>query len=206
MYRRAEEYNRMCRLAIEIIVDYDIKEYPLDMNQLCRKMGFNLIPYSAFEDKKDLLLRKSLDGFSNYDDPKIKPTIFFNDMYGDIPPTRISHTKGHEVKHILERDKDDSEDDLCDYFSKYLRAPTPYIIFLGITEVTDIISKFQISYEQAIYVKKNVMNRINKYGEKYFEYELPLLKQLLGDDYDENKIKVIKEGGGANEKNKNISM
>lgn len=195
MYRSSEEYERMCKLAIDIIVDYDIKIYPLDMDNLCKKMGFILTPYSACEDKKDLLLKKSFDGFSNYSDPTKKPIIFFNDIYGNIPPARISQTKGHEIKHIVERDRDDSEDDLCDYFSKYLRCPTPYVIYLGITDVNEIISTFELSYEQATYVKKQVTNRIKRYGYKYFEYELPLLKQLLGNDYDENQFEIIRKGG-----------
>lgn len=195
MYRSSNEYDRMCQLAIDIILDYDIKKYPLDMDWLCDRMGFNLVPYSSYENKKDLLLKKSFDGFSNYANQKIKPTIFYNDMYGNITAARISQTKGHEIKHIIERDCDDMEDDLCDFFSKFLRCPTPYVMYLGITDICEIVSMFKISYEQARYVKSQIVNRVKKYGNKYFEYELPLLKQLLGNDYNEEKIVITHKGG-----------
>lgn len=194
MHRSGEEYNRMCQLAIDIIIDYDVTKYPLDMDNLCKKMGFYLVPYSSFEKQKELLLKKSNDGFSSYDDPTKNPIIFFNDIYGYISPARISNTKAHEIKHICERDVDDSEDDLCEYFSKYLRCPIPYVIYLGITDISEIISKFEVSYEQAVIIRNNVQNRVNKYENKYFEYEIPLLRQLLGDEFNEKKIEIIKGG------------
>lgn len=188
MYRTSEEYNRMCKLAIDIINDYDIRAYPLDMGMLCEKMGFNLVSYSSYENKRELLYKKSEDGFSNYDDPTVKPTIYYNDARIKV---RVSHTLGHEIKHIVERDEDDSEDDLCDYFSKYLRCPLPYVIYLNIKDIAELISRFKISYEQATYIMSNKSSRINKYGNRYFEYEIPLLKQLLGSDYDNKNIKII---------------
>ena len=190
MYRTGNEYNRMCKQAIDIMIDYDIRAYPLNMFDLCGKMGINLVAYSSYEDsnEQELLMKKSKDGLSNYDDPTLRPTIYYNDS--QIPP-RISHTLGHEIKHIIERDKDDSEDDLCDYFSKYLRCPLPYVIYLNISDIAEIISKFKISYEQATYIVKSAQNRVSSYGRAYFEYEIPLLKQLLGEKYDEKKIKII---------------
>ncbi len=116
-------------------------------------------------------------------------------MYENIPPARISQTIGHEIKHIIERDNDDSEDDLCDFFSKYLRCPMPYLMYLNIYDTTEIISKFKISFKQATYVKKQMVNRKKKYGKQYFEYEIPLLKQLCGENYIESEIEIIKKGG-----------
>ncbi len=189
MYRKPEEYNRMCMLAIDIIIDYDIKTYPLNMYTLCDSMGFDYVKYSSWGDKRELLIKKSNDGFSSYDDPTIKPKIYYNES---CISTRIKHTLGHEIKHIVERDIDDSEDDLCDYFSKYLRCPLPYVIYLDIKSISEIISKFKISHEQATYVMSNLCYRSRKYGNAYFEYEVPLLKHLLGEKYNEKEFKIIK--------------
>lgn len=189
MYRDSAAYDRMCKQGIDIIIDYDIKTYPLDMFALCERMGFNVIPYSSYEDQQGLLLKISKDGFIFYENPNNKPSIYYNDS---LIPARISHTLGHEIKHIIEHDIDDSEDDLCDYFSKYLRCPLPYVMYLNINDIAELISKFKISYEQAIYIMKNLNNRIKRYGKAYFEYEIPLLKQLLGGEYDDDKIEIIK--------------
>lgn len=148
MYRTPEEYERMTDLAISIILDYDIRAYPLDIFDLVDKMGFDLIPYSKNDNKIGLLLKKSADGFNSPLSTAWAPTIVYNDKYGsNSTPTRISQTIGHEIKHILEGDVDDSEDDLCDYFSKYLRCPLPFVLYLGINSESDLVLKFNISNE-----------------------------------------------------------
>ena len=43
MYRTGNEYNRMCKQAIDIMIDYDIRAYPLNIFDLCGKMGINLV-------------------------------------------------------------------------------------------------------------------------------------------------------------------
>ena len=145
MHRSGIEYERVDKLARDILIDYGIREYPLDLFELCRKMGFNVIPYSAYEDDSKTLetfLKKSEDGFSLpacYNNP---PTIIYNDKYGDhLTPARIQSTIGHEIKHIVEGDQDDSEDDLCDHFARYLRCPIPYVITKGYNTVTELIAQ-----------------------------------------------------------------
>ena len=198
MYRSSEEYDRMAYLAIASIEDYGITaaDYPLDMDTLCRRMRINSIPYSSYEGEDpgriDLLMKKSKDGFFIPRSSKQEATIFFNDKYGDhLSPARISQTKGHEIKHIVEEDVDDSEDDLCDYFSKYLRCPFPYVLYLKLESIVDIIARFSISYEQAEYVLSNVIKRRNRYGNGMFDYEIELLKTLLGKEYEEKEIQLI---------------
>jgi len=194
MYRTSEEYDRMSKLAIAILVDYGIKEFPLDMDDLCKKMKINLIPYSAYENKNvHVLLAKSHDGFNMPRSTESEATIFFNDKYGISNDAHICNTKGHEIKHIVEGDIDDSEDDLCEYFSKYLRCPIPYVLYLGIKTEMELISKFGLSSEQAGYVIKGLRNRIAKYGNGYFKYELELLQHLLGDKYDEKDFIVVEK-------------
>ena len=190
MYRSSEEYDRMAKLAISIIEDYGVTalDYPLDMDILCRRMKINIVPYSSYEGadsgRIDLLMKKSKDGFCIPRSSKQEATIFFNDKYGDhLTPARISQTQGHEIKHIIE-----------DYFSKYLRCPFPYVFYLKLESAVDIIARFSISYEQAEYVLNNIINRRSKYGNGMFDYEIELLKSLLGKEFDEEEIqRIVKE-------------
>lgn len=195
MYRKSEEYERMVDLAIGIIEDYSITldDYPLNMDDLYRKMNIQLVPYSAFDSSArtiELMLVKSKDGFYAPKSSKSDLTVFYNDRYGDHPTRqRISQTKGHELKHIFENDMDDSEDDLCDYFAKYLRCPFPLVVYLGINSVIDLMARFDLSQEQAFYVLSN--RRLQKYGRKLFPKEVELLRQLIGESFDESAIEII---------------
>ncbi|MDO4941147.1 MAG: hypothetical protein Q4E33_05605 [Erysipelotrichaceae bacterium] len=182
---RDEEYDRMRKLAISIILDYNITmdDYPLDMDKLCKRMGINVVPYSAYAEKSkfELFLKRSKDGFNVPRNTKHKATIYYNDKYGDhLTPARISQTKGHELKHILEEDKDDIDDKLCEYFSKYLRCPIPILLYLGIDTRQELISRFGISDEQAGYILTNVNRHKYKFNNKYYDYEVLLIKQILG--------------------------
>ena len=194
MYRTSEEYDRMAKLTIDILIDYGIDDFPLDIYSLCKKMQINVIPYSAYEgEERRLFIKKSIEGFSVPRSTENEATIFINDsiLYGTVQ--RKSHTIGHEIKHIVEEDEDDSEGDLCDYFSKYLRCPIPYVMYLGLTTKVDIIAKFDISDEQAGYVLSGIVYRKVIYGNSYFEYELDLLKHLLGEKFHEEDFEVVEK-------------
>lgn len=191
----SNEYDRMRLLAISVILDYGItaKDYPLDMDDLCKRMNINVVPYSAYtKEEVEVLLKKSKDGFNVQRTKSNRATIYFNDKYGElITKQRISSTKGHELKHILEEDKDDKEDGLCEYFSRYLRCPVPYVKYLGIKSKQELISQFDISDSQAGYVLTNVNRHIYNYGDKFFDYEVVLLKRQLGFSLEIDQSKIM---------------
>lgn len=58
MYRNGNDYERMARLVIDIYIDYNITSFPVDEKELCRKLGLKLVPYSAYPEKTQKLLRK----------------------------------------------------------------------------------------------------------------------------------------------------
>ena len=175
MYRKGKDYDRMAKLAISVIIDYGIKDFPLDMENLCTRMGFKLVPYSLYEEKKDLLMKKSKDGFFVMSKDCIF-SIVYNDRYGELwNEARKNQTLGHEIKHILDGDVDDSTDDLCEYFSKYLRCPIPYVIYKGYDSSFELVRDFGISYEQARIVMSNVQNRKRKYGKSILDMNLSYL-------------------------------
>ena len=184
---RGEEYDRIRKLVISVILDYNItiKDYPIDIDKLCKRMDINVVPYSAYAEnpKLKLLLKRSQDGFNILRNSKQKAAIYYNDKYGEhLTPARISHTKAHELKHILEEDKDDSDESLCDNFAKYLRCPMPLVLYLKIDTKQELISRFGISDEQAGYILTQAKRHKNKFQNKYYDYEVLLIKQIIGSE------------------------
>lgn len=177
MYRQGKEYDHVDRLAIDILMDYGINQFPLDIDDLCRKMNINIVPYSAFDSDVELLLKKSKQGSSKHRTETDNPTIYFNDIYGDhLTPANIASTKAHEIKHIVDNDLDDSKDDLASHFARHLRCPIPVVIYWNIYSSNELISRFGISQEQASYVLKSTRNRCRKYGYSFFPYEVEYLR------------------------------
>lgn len=175
MYRQPIEYERIDKLAIDIYVDYELNEFPIDAKTLCKRMGMNLVPYSAYEgENRNVLYKESTEGSFSYGATQLNPVSFYNDgndsVYGNIRQTIL-----HEIKHYVDEDEDDSEDDLAEHFARYMACPTPYLIWKNITDVNEIISTFGVSATIAGFVSKSVKNRIDKYGNKIFDYEKPLI-------------------------------
>ena len=176
MYKRKpNEYNRIDRLAIELYVDYGLNKFPIDEKSLCRKLGISLVPYSAYEGEcRRILYKESTEGSFSYGATQLKPIVFYNDgndpFYGNTRQTIL-----HEIKHFIDEDENDSEDDLAEHFARYMACPTPYLVWKNIIDVNEIISTFGVSATIAGYVSSSVKNRINKYGYKIFNYEKPLI-------------------------------
>lgn len=177
MYRSdGNVYDELDGLAISLYVDYNMKVFPINEKELCRKMGVLLVPYSAYEgENRDILLKRSKEGFLSYGATELKPVILYNDgndaVYGNVRQTIF-----HEIKHfVYEDDENDKDDDLAEHFGRYLACPTPYLVWKNITDVNEIISTFGVSATIAGYVASSVKNRINKYGDKIFDYEQPLI-------------------------------
>lgn len=62
------------------------------------------------------------------------------------------------------------------------------MLYLGIVTRQELISKFGVSDEQAGYILTNVNRHKYKFGNKYYDYEVLLIKQILG-----SRIKIDKE-------------
>lgn len=178
MYRRKENYDQMAKLAISVLVDYGIKEFPISAIELCQKLGIKLVSYSELSiEGKNLALKKSKDGFSIKDAAcRFTPMIIYNDD-SSISKNRIRITVAHEIKHIINGDsaEDELEEDLANYFARYILCPIPYLIFENISSPLEIAHAFRVSSEVARYVSKNVKKRREKYGDTIFDYERPLI-------------------------------
>ncbi|MDO4178274.1 MAG: hypothetical protein Q4D21_03695 [Phascolarctobacterium sp.] len=181
MYRQGSEYDEIAKKVIEIYIDYDFDEFPIKAQVVCNRICIELVPYSHFDEKERiLLLKRSKYGFSYA--KKFYPIIVFYDSLSDLKSIGcIRTTVFHEIKHIVYADSEEfpEDDDLADYFAKYFMCPIPYLIAKEIYEVNDIVENFNVSYEMAKYISSSIKKRINKYGNKIFDYERSLINMLL---------------------------
>ena len=186
MYRRSSEtYDEIKKVIIQIYLDYDIKEFPIDEELVCKKMGVSLIPYSEYtKEEKLLLLKRSKYGFFVKASKGRPPTIYYNDEYDSEGAIRL--TIFHEIKHyVFNEDSDDEEyDDLAEFFARYFLCPIPFLMIKGIETVNEIVSTCHISFEAAGNVSSNIINRKRVHGKKIFDYEIPLLQHLDNDLYE----------------------
>lgn len=186
------DYEKMAKLAIDIYSDYNISSFPVDAYEIARKMGFEISYYSMYsEEKRKAFLKLSRDGI-NLPGKNYTKNIIINDSIESS--ARKQATIFHEIKHIINGDKDESKynEDMADFFARYMRCPTPYLVYKKIDNANKIKSEFGVSSQMAIISENNVKQRVRRYGNKIFDYELQILKVLLEDEYDLNKIEVIK--------------
>ena len=185
MYRSPETYDEIKKVIIQIYLDYDIREFPIDAEKVCKKMGVAIVPYSEYDREARVLLRKrSPHGFFVKGTKGRAPTIYYNDRFESEGARRL--TIFHEIKHyVYNEDTDDEEyDDLADFFGRYFLCPIPYLMIKGIETEEEIISACHVSMEAAGNVVSNIRNRKLKHGNKIFDYEIPLLEHLDKDAYD----------------------
>lgn len=194
MYRNGKEYDQIAQLAIQLYLDYDLKGFPLDEREVCQKLGITLKAYSEYTaEQQQILEQRSHYGF--FVPLSIKdgtpPTIFYNDTIGSRGCQR--QTILHEIKHYVSEDAEDdpSDDDLAEYFGKYIACPIPYLIACNITSQQEIMKRFNVSYQMAGYIAKHVHNRIKRYGYRLFDYELPLIYHLAQIGVDELSRKEV---------------
>ncbi len=177
MYRNGKAYDEIAKTVIQIYLDYDIKIFPVDEKEICRKMGVALIGYSSMSmEIQPLLKKESSYGFFVPETINNPPTIYYNDTVDSVGAQRF--TIFHELKHYVYEDKSDVEDDLADYFSKYFMCPIPYLLLRDIDLPNEVISEFGTSFEAASYICANIINRRNKYGYQVFDYEVDLIEHL----------------------------
>lgn len=188
MYRIPDAYNKMAELVGDIYIDYDIHSFPVDEKEVCRKLGILLKPYGDYSpEKRELFKKKSESGFYVPPSKNAPPMIFYNDRVFEVGSYgKIRRNIFHEVKHYICEDTEEQpeDDDLADYFGKYFLAPISYLIVLGIDDIHQIVSRFRVDNDIAFFIRRNIKNRRDRYGNLIFDYEKPLLQHLLGDQYD----------------------
>lgn len=173
---RKEDYDKVDKLAYEFLSDYEIFEFPIDINKLCKKLGINLIPYSAFVKKKELLLRLSDNGFSFINPVTRVGSIFINDEHPSSGS--IIFTCLHEIFHLFGDDEFYADEKLADHFAQTAIAPPVILIKKGIINIDEIVSMFGTSWETGGYIANKIINRILADKWKALEYEKEYLEIL----------------------------
>ena len=202
MYRNGRIYDEIDKTIIDIYLDYNIHSFPINETEICNKLAVALVPYSAFSnDSKSLLCKKSKQGFFVKESRTHPPTIYYNDAIGSFGSIRF--TIFHELKHYIYNDPDDSDDDLADHFSRHFMCPTAYIMMKGLNSPNEIISYCGMSLNAACQAYSGIANRIRKYGQNLFDYEIPLIEHLDPVLLETRKYKIIQKEGDIPE-NKNI--
>ena len=177
MYRKGNRYDEIAKTVIDIYIDYNIKSFPIEPKDVCRKLGVAMIAYSEYNnEQRNLLKKKSKDGFFVKGSSDMPPTIFYNDMQQS--KGRVRFTIFHELKHYVCEDNNDNEDDLADYFAKYFMCPIPYLLLKNIDTPQEIMSYCETSQSVAYNVQSNIINRRKKYKYKLFDYEIKLIEHL----------------------------
>lgn len=196
MYQNSKEYNRMAKLVTDLYIDYNIYQFPIDAYEIANRMGFSVKFYSDFETEELLALKGFSEDGTNLplsNDKMHSRLILINDAI--MSNARKEITVFHEIKHIVDYDEDDSQlnEDMAEYFAKYFKCPIPYLIYRMDLEPYSIMNKYNVSSQMAHNVARHLQNRIRRYGFGIFESELPLLKQILKDNYNEDLLQIISD-------------
>lgn len=150
----------------EIYEEYGIDQFGFSLMQLCNKMCINLIPYSSFEENKNLLLKLDEDAFCYFNSFNNKYEIVYND---EIKPfARIRFTIPHELGHIVLSHPIKSLFNLqyiwvqereADIFANELYVPQAFIIYYSLKTKTDLMNAFHITESYASTLLKKVKQR-----------------------------------------------
>lgn len=183
MYRSSQDYENIAKTVIGIYLDYGISSFPIDEKELCSKMGVKLLAYSDFPEDVNNISDDAfyLPPIRKEGSNKIsEPIILYNDKISSRG--RIRFSIFHEIKHFVygETDESDLDEDMANYFAKYIMCPIPILIYRNIDDIGSIMNDFMVSYEASYNVLKNLENRRKKYGNVIFDYEKPLIELIEG--------------------------
>lgn len=182
-----KQYDKMTRLALDVLSDYELFCFPLDVFSLAEKIGMKLIPYSTLTLEQYMTLYHKYDmnlGFtvSRSENGYIEYDTYYNDV--DIQEPRQRFTIAHEIKHVVSGDchkkyLTERDEALADFFAKSLLAPQAIIIQEGLSSPEEYVERFHISQQSAEYCCSATEHRKSAYGETFlFDYEREFLERI----------------------------
>ena len=187
----SKDFNRMDKLALEFLSDYELYSFPLDIFKIATDiLSVKIICYSSLSDEqlKFIKSKDTLDkGYTvveKLSDGSIRYIIYINDSNC---LARQRYTLAHEIKHILCGDIEYNEDEeiLADYFAKVLLAPKCVILENHYLSIDDLMSQFGLSEEASINYLSSLSHRIYFYDYDLFDFE----REYVNNYYKFNKIK-----------------
>lgn len=166
----SEEYDKMVELSLNILMDYQEYDFPLNINNLAKKIGIDVKLYSnlSFE-KYENIYDKSPFGItvmSKYDNGHTTFETYYNDI--DNKKARNRFTIAHEIGHVVNGDINKSitseDEKLYDYFAKCLLAPQCLIIKNKEFDIKTIVTNYNVSKQVAEYWLQAINNRMSSFG------------------------------------------
>lgn len=176
MKLESKRYEEIAKIACEVLMDYGINKFPIDVFELAKKMNIKTLKYSGLDfDERSVLLNGSDDGMSW----KYNNQIYI--AYNDLRiKTRIRFTIAHEIGHIVlgHTESNEENESEADFFARNLLVPPCIFLFNHIMDINVVSNKFDVSMQVALNALNALGNRIIYNHESLTDYEISLLKYL----------------------------
>ena len=145
------DYDKMVNLALELLMDYEIYDFPLNLKSLTKKLNIKLKKYSELNSvdfealvEKSPLGTTTMEKYTNY---HMEYQLWYNDIDNSVERNRF--TIAHEICHVVNEDFEkpitENDEKLCDYFAKCLLAPQCLIISRNELDINTIVTKYKVS-------------------------------------------------------------
>lgn len=152
----------------------NITKLPIDPFEICEKMNIKLVKYSDYdEEKRKDLIRIQPQGFNI-----AGPIIYYNDMQ---MLQKVKFTILHEIGHIIRGHKERSPlaEAEAEWFAAYAIAPPPVINLFKVSDFTDIVDIFDISFDCACHSMTRYLSW-KKFARKDADYDTILMQLFSG--------------------------
>lgn len=177
------DYIFILAKIIEVFQKCNIKSFPLDCEDVSKKLGCKLYRYSELSEPK----RNSCLLVSN-ESMKIHNRIYYNDY---IIPGRIRFSIMHELGHIVLDHGDYKNDELeaeANFFASNILAPRMAIHYSKCKNNVDVAKQFNMTYEAAQYAFDNY----KLWHRRVVYHKMDLIdKAMYSQFYDESQKKFI---------------
>ena len=177
MYLDDETYEEIKGEVAHCLVQCGMS-YPLDVNELARRMNLKVVPYSSLGcDAYISAMQASQDGFLCEKNNAFAYVFFNDERMSERQDTSILHEIGHfGMDHNTTPNKSDEEKEAeAKFFAKYAKAPMPLIHLLPIITISTIQKAFGLSYEAAGYALDNYRKWLDRFNGTYTDYEQKIL-------------------------------
>lgn len=179
------KYDYLVNVVADLYEEIGIKEFGFDLEYVIKKLDINLIPYTAYEGNKDILIKFDQDGFSLINPNTSKIEIYYNDQIE--PKARLKFTLSHELGHVVLGhnlngvNETDTMKEQADMFAKIFYCPQAFIIKYKLLTISDLVSNFGITKSYADVLLQKFRRRKDK--------SLSQAERRLIDVFEKNKLK-----------------
>ena len=173
-------YEAIKKRVVDLLDEYGVTRYPLDVFALVRQMRIRLIPYSQLDgERRSAAFEYSDNAFRIVASDYSEAFIFYNDA---MPLERARYSVAHELAHIVlehgSRDGDDETESEADFFAAYLLMPVPLVYALCSPDPEEVSVFFGTSRQSASFAVERTKARL-RCGMPPKEYELRLMSNIL---------------------------